>query len=114
MFCKVKRQISNILITEFGLFCPLVQKKSDIKFSFISGSLSYNWLTECFIIIMIRNSTLFRSYHTAMTKLEKDFLEEYKRTDNMIKGAYSCQNGVSEYISMMEKSPGNRAALISS
>ena len=49
-----------------------------------------------------------------MTKLETDFLDEYKRTDNMIKGAYSCQNGVSEYISMMEKSPGNRAALISS
>ena len=32
----------------------------------------------------------------------------------MIKDAYSCQNGFSEYISMMEKSPGNRAVLISS
>ena len=32
----------------------------------------------------------------------------------MIKDAYSCQNGFSEYISMMEKSPGNRAVHIPS
>lgn len=49
-----------------------------------------------------------------MTKFETEFLDEYKRVDNMLKDAYSSQNGFSSYISMMEKSPGNRAALIPS
>ena len=49
-----------------------------------------------------------------MTKLETEFLEEYKKTDNMIKDAYSCTNGVSEYISIMEKVPGSRAVQVPS
>ena len=49
-----------------------------------------------------------------MTKLETEFLEEYKRTDNMIKDAYTTQNGVSSYIKLMEDMSGSVSSKVPS
>lgn len=39
-----------------------------------------------------------------MNRLENAFLEEYKRVEAFCNDAYSCKNGVTEYINCMEKS----------
>lgn len=41
-----------------------------------------------------------------MKKIDSDFFDEYKKLDSMCGNLLSCKNGVSEYISRMERCSG--------